>query len=59
MPTRTPYETDLTAAEWAETAPYVLPAPDQLGAKRRVDTREVVNALRYLERTGCQWRHLP
>jgi putative transposase len=24
-----------------------------------VDTREVVNALRYLERTGCQWRHLP
>lgn len=21
--------------------------------------RAVVNALRYLERTGCQWRHLP
>ena len=56
---RTPYETDLTDAEWAEIAPYVLPAPGQLGAKRRVATREVVNALRYLERTGCQWRHLP
>jgi putative transposase len=59
MLTRTAYETDLTDAEWVEIAPYVLPAPGQLGAKRRVDTREVVNALRYLERTGCQWRHLP
>jgi putative transposase len=53
------YETDLTDAEWAEIAPYVLAAPGQAGAKRRVDTREVVDALRYLERTGCQWRYLP
>lgn len=37
----------------------MLPAPGQVGAKRHVDTRAVVNALRYLERTGCQWRQLP
>lgn len=59
MPARAPYETDLTDAEWAAIAPFVLPAPGQLGAKRRVSTREVVNALLYLERTGCQWRQLP
>jgi putative transposase len=59
MRTHTPYETDLTDAEWAEIAPSVLPPPGQLGAKRRVSSRAVVNALRYLERTGCQWRHLP
>ncbi len=53
MLTRTPDETDLTAAAWAEIAPSVLPAPGHLGAKRRVDTRAVVNALRSLERTGC------
>src|ERR1700694_345219 len=56
---RIPYESDLTDTEWAEIAPFVLPAPGQLGAKRRVSTRGVVNALLYLERTGCQWRQLP
>jgi putative transposase len=59
MPVRTPYPSDLTDAEWAQIAPSVLPKPGQLGAKRRIPTREVVNALLYLVRTGCQWRQLP
>jgi transposase len=27
--------------------------------KRETDTREVFNAIRYIDRTGCQWRQLP
>jgi len=29
------------------------------GRPRRVDMREVVNGVFYLNRTGCSWRHLP
>jgi hypothetical protein len=45
MTERTPYETDLTAAEWAELAPSVLPKAGQPGPKRRYPTRAIVNAL--------------
>jgi hypothetical protein len=45
MPARTPCESDLTDAEWAEIAPAVLPTPGQVGTKRRVATRAVVKAL--------------
>src|SRR5262249_27830124 len=27
--------------------------------KRQTDVREVFNAIRYVDRTGCQWRQLP
>jgi putative transposase len=30
-----------------------------MGAPTRIDLREVVNALLYLNRTGCTWRLLP
>ncbi len=59
MTERTPYESDLTDAEWAAIAPYVEPKPGQVGAKRRYATREIVNALLYQSKTGCQWRMLP
>lgn len=59
MTDRTPYETDLTDAEWAEIAPSVEPKPGQVGAKRHYPTREIVNALLYQTKTGCQWRMLP
>jgi putative transposase len=29
------------------------------GRKRQTDVREVFNAIRYVDRTGCQWRQLP
>lgn len=52
------YLTDLTDAQWAvlETE---LPRSHGPGRPRRVDLRRVVDALRYLERTGCQWRLIP
>ncbi|MBI4494143.1 MAG: transposase [Chloroflexi bacterium] len=52
------YATDLTEAEWAVLQP-LLPARRGPGRPRTVDLRRVVNGLRYLTRTGCQWRLVP
>lgn len=52
------YPTDLTDEEWAKVEPY-LPAPARTGRQREVNLREVLNAIRYLARTGCGWRMLP
>ncbi|MCX7841367.1 MAG: IS5 family transposase, partial [Anaerolineae bacterium] len=54
---RKPYPSDLSDEEWAKLQP-LLPSSKR-GAPRRVNLREVINALRYLARTGCQWRMLP
>ena len=52
------YPTDLTDEEWARIEP-LLPTPGRTGRRREVDLREVLNAIRYLVRTGCGWRMLP
>jgi putative transposase len=52
------YSTDLDDTEWAIIEPIVQQKPGK-GRKRRVNVREVVNALLYLNRTGCQWEMLP
>jgi transposase len=46
------YPSDLTDEEWALIEPH-------LGSRRRVDQREVLNAILYVLTTGCQWRQLP
>jgi putative transposase len=56
--TRLPYDSDLSDDEWSLIEPFVS-QPHGPGRKRTVDTREVVNALCYMTRTGCQWRYLP
>jgi putative transposase len=55
------YPTDLTDAEWALLKPLLLAFEDRVrpGPERAVDLREVLNTIRYLHRTGCQWRMLP
>lgn len=53
------YDTDLTDEEWAYIEPFVRAEQSQYGPKIRVCRREVVNAIRYLLRTGCQWRMIP
>ena len=55
---RKPYPSDLTDGQWALIEP-LIPAPGKGGRPREVDMREVVNAVLYLNRTGCQWRALP
>ena len=52
------YASDLTDAEWALIEAFLPPAK-RLGRPRTTDLREVVNALLYMMRTGCQWRMLP
>ena len=56
--TATRYTTDLTDTEFALIAPH-LPAPSRLGRPRKVDLREVLNAILYLLRTSCPWGLLP
>ena len=55
---RRAYPTDLTDAPWALLDPWLSPRA-WTGRPRTVNLREVVNAVFYLLRTGCQWRHLP
>lgn len=55
---RKPYLSDLTDEQWSLMQP-LLPAPPGGGRSPNTDLREVVNAVRYLNRTGCGWRHLP
>jgi putative transposase len=55
---RSPYPTDLTDDQWALLEP-MIPPPQPGGRPRKVDMREVVNAILYLNRAGCQWDMLP
>ena len=52
------YPTDLTDTQWAFLAP-LIPAAKAGGRPRITDMREVVNAVFYVLRGGCQWRLLP
>jgi putative transposase len=52
------YPSDLTDDEWSVIAP-LMPAASRTGRPRSVDLREVINAIRYLVRSGCEWRMLP
>jgi putative transposase len=49
----------LTDAQWTLIAPLVTQPPGRRGRPRQVDTRQILNAVMYLTRTGCQWRLLP
>ncbi len=55
---RQAYPSDLTDGQWTTIA-ALLPAPCHTGRKRTIDRREILNAIFYLNRTGCQWRALP
>ena len=53
---RKPYATDLSDAEWAIIEP-LIPGCTGAGRPRKTNMREVINAIYYLLRTGCAWRH--
>src|SRR5215218_9522846 len=55
---RKPYPTDLSDAEWTYIEPH-LPAPKGYGRPRTHNLREILNAVFYVLRSGCQWRLLP
>src|SRR3954452_2620136 len=54
---RKPYPSDLTDAQWEVIEPLI--PVNTVGRPRTVDLREVLNALLYLNRSGCQWDMLP
>jgi putative transposase len=52
------YPSDLTDAQWEELR-KLIPPPKPGGRPRTTDMREVINAILYVLRTGCQWAFLP
>jgi putative transposase len=55
---RKPYPTDLSDAQWNYIEPH-MPAPVGHGRPRTHSLREILNAIFYLLKSGCQWRLLP
>jgi transposase len=58
MPTRKPYPSDVSDDGWAFVAPYLALVRED-SPQRVHDLREVFNAVRYIVKTGGQWRFLP
>lgn len=57
---RKAYPSDLTDDQWMILEAIVsTPRTDNLGRPQEVDLREVVNAILYLNHSGCQWDMLP
>jgi putative transposase len=52
------YPSDLSDAQWALIEPH-LPAEPGGGRPRTTQMRDVLDAIFYILRTGCQWRYLP
>jgi transposase len=55
---RKPYQSDVSDGEWEFLLPYLTLMRED-APQREHDLREVFNSLRYMVRTGCQWRMLP
>ena len=53
---KTVYPSDLSDAQWELVAPVLRQA---VGRGGRISRREILNAIFYVHRTGCQWRFLP
>lgn len=52
------YTSDLTDPEW-QLIDYCFPKAHPTGRPRKHTQRELLNAIFYLTKTGCQWRNLP
>ena len=52
------YTSDLTDPKW-QLINYCFPKRNKTGRPREHSYRELVNAIFYLNRSGCQWRNLP
>ena len=52
------YPSDVSDEEWALCAPYLALVRED-APPREHSLRAVFNALRYLVRSGCEWRMLP
>lgn len=57
-PPRTPYPTDVADEEWAFLVPYLTLMRED-APQRQYPLRELFNGLRFITRTGLQWRYMP
>jgi putative transposase len=55
---RKAYKSDLTDKEWELIEPHI-PAAKRGGRPRKAEMRQVLNAIFYVVKTGCQWALLP
>jgi transposase len=55
---RTAYPSDVSDEEWAFLAPYLTLMRED-APQRKHALRELFNGLRYVARTGLQWRYMP
>jgi transposase len=55
---RHPYPSDVSDDEWAFVAPYLTLMTEE-APQREHSLREVFNGLRWIVRTGAQWRMMP
>jgi len=54
---RKKYSTDITKSQWSYIK-KIIPQPKR-HTQRNIDRKEILNAVLYIVRTGCQWRNLP
>ncbi|MBT3160455.1 IS5 family transposase [Streptomyces sp. CHA1] len=63
MSERKPYPSDLSDPQWALIEPVITAWKDRhrsvSGHQGAYEMREIVNAILYQGRTGCQWAYLP
>lgn len=63
MSMRKPYPSDLTDEQWELVEPVITAwkarHPSVSGHQGKYAVREIVNAILYQNRTGCQWEFLP
>ena len=58
-PTSSTYPSSLTDREWEVLEPLLAKVKDPRGRKPVHPPRDILNAIFYIARTGCQWRQLP
>src|SRR5215212_1200093 len=63
MNDRKRYPSDVSDEQWALVGPFLqawkAQHPSVSGPQGRYELREIVNAIFYQNRTGCQWAYLP
>ena len=57
--TKRRYTSDVTDEQWEVLKPWLPLEQVGPGRPRELDMRQVVNAIFYINRTGCQWENLP
>jgi transposase len=53
------YPSDLSDAEWNIIEPLLPDDKYKLGGLQKTPLRDIMDAIFYINRTGCQWRYLP